>query len=58
MGNGSNAAHAGIGQNMGLFGTGVLDLGLRFMYGKRITFGMPGGDDFSTGTQPFFAIQS
>lgn len=58
LGNGSNAAHEGIGQNMGLFGAGVLDLGEPFVYGKRITFGMPGSDDFSTGTQPFFAIQS
>jgi hypothetical protein len=58
LGNGSNAAHEGIGQNMGLFGGGVLDLGMPFIYGKRITFGIQGSDDFSTGTQPFFAIQS
>jgi hypothetical protein len=58
LGNFSNAAHEGLGQNMGLFGAGVLDLGMTYMYGKRITFGIQGSDDLSTGTQPYFAIQS
>ncbi|GAB7523277.1 DUF3443 domain-containing protein [Paraburkholderia sp. 2C] len=58
LGNGANAAHEGIGQNLGLFGADVLDLGMPFIYGKRITFGIQGSDDLSTGTQPFFAIQS
>jgi len=58
LGNGLNAAHEGIGQNLGLFGAGELDLGMPFIYGKRITFGIQGSDDFSSGTQPFFAIQS
>jgi hypothetical protein len=58
LGNGSNAAHAGIGQNVGLFGGGELDLGMTYFYGKRITFGIQGSDDLSVGTPPYFAIQS
>ncbi|CAB3754146.1 DUF3443 family protein [Paraburkholderia solisilvae] len=58
LGNGSNAAHAGIGQNIALFGEGELDLAMPFFYGKSITMGIQGNDDFSEGTPPFFAIQS
>jgi hypothetical protein len=58
LSNGGNAAHAGIGQNVGLFGGSELDLGMPFLYGKTITFGIQGNDDFTAGTPPFFAIQS
>jgi hypothetical protein len=58
LGNGSNAAHAGIGQNVGLFGSGELDLGMPYFYGKKITFGIQGNDDLAAGTPPYFAIQS
>ncbi|MFC0400195.1 DUF3443 family protein [Paraburkholderia rhizosphaerae] len=58
LGNGSNAAHAGIGQNVGLFGEGELDMGMTYFYGKTITFGIPDSDQPSTGTAPFYAIQS
>jgi hypothetical protein len=58
LGNGSNAAHIGIGQNAGLFGEGELDLGMPFFYGRKITFGIQSNDDSSVGTPPYFAIQS
>lgn len=58
LGNGSNAAHAGIGQNTSLFGAGEFDLGMPYFYGKSITFGIEGSDDLSAGTPPYFAIQS
>jgi hypothetical protein len=58
LSNGGNAAHAGIGQNVGLFGGNELDMGMPYFYGKRITFGIQGNDDFSAGTAPYFAIQS
>ncbi|CAB3757088.1 DUF3443 family protein [Paraburkholderia humisilvae] len=58
LGNGENAAHAGIGQNMGVFGAGELDLGMPYFYGKSITLGIQGSDDLSAGTPPYFAIQS
>lgn len=54
----SNVAHAGIGEDVNLFGSGLLDLGLPFFYGKSITFGLQGNDDFTTGDWPYFAIQS
>jgi hypothetical protein len=58
LGNNANAAHEGIGQNVGLFGAGELDLGMPYFYGRSITFGIQGNDDLAAGTPPFFAIQS
>jgi hypothetical protein len=54
----SNGAHAGIGENTNLFGVSLLDLGLPYFFGKTITFGIQGNDNFTAGTWPFFQIQA
>jgi hypothetical protein len=54
----SYVAHTGVGENVNLFGAGLLDLGLPFFYGKSITFGVQGNDDFTSGDWPYYAIQS
>jgi hypothetical protein len=56
--NNSYVAHTGIGENVNLFGAGLLDLGMPFLYGKSITFGVQGNDNFTTGDWPYYAIQS
>lgn len=56
--NNSYVAHAGIGEDVNLFGAGLLDLGLPFFYGKSITFGIQGNDNFTSGDWPYFSIQS
>jgi hypothetical protein len=58
LGGNSNSAHAGVGVNMNLFGMSLLDLGLPYFFGKTITFGIQGNDNFTEGSWPFFQIQA
>ena len=55
---GNNSAHTGVGEDVNVFGAGLLDLGMPFFFGKTLTFGIQSNDNFAAGVSPFFSIQS